>query len=332
MTGPAVPRFSSQALLPAAVRDRLQHHYRQQETVLRRFRLVVQAAFQDEVERLCRSFAGGPLRPQAEPVAEALHAYVSWFGWCVWCCSHLAPPLGLTGAPDARRLAAALLVYCGPRLIDDAIDDHRSYKDKRATTLAGLAAAFPGTPDGALRGHTALLGSWLIMHGLTRLARHGGRDAVDGTVRLCAQIAPGAVIEGLHPEPLSWPQYREVVRLKAVRYDQILYRNLVDPVPEPLRGRVLGLAERMSALAQYLNDFVDRGDDLGAGRSNLLHWFPDEDGFWALCRDEAGAIGAELDSLPPALGNAFAAALVETIDAAARISARTGGPTGSRNA
>jgi hypothetical protein len=312
-------RISSDLLLPPSVRPRCGRHYNRYGSVLVPFRRTVHREFLAEIERMCHSFVQGPLQEQAAPLLAALRDYTGWLGWCVWCSTHLAPPLGLVGDADAKRMAAALLVYCGPRLIDDAIDNHRTYKGKRETLLEGLIAAFPDIPPASVRCQVGLLGSWMTFYGVQRLERHGHPQAARRTLRLCERVAPGAVLESLHAGPLSWEQYCQIVALKAVHYDEILYRNLIDPVPQPLKGRLLRISARLSRLAQYLNDFRDVADDLHKGQKNLLEWFPSESDFWMLCQTEVAELVGALDSIPTEAGDAFSAALVETIDAAARL-------------
>jgi hypothetical protein len=314
-------RVSSQLLAPLSIRSLSAAHNREYGAVLLRFRRAVHREFVAEVERMCHGFVQGPLAAQAEPLLIALRDYTTWLGWCVWCSSHLAPPLGLIGAEDIKRVAASLLVYCGPRLIDDAVDDHRTYKGRQATLLSQIASAFPDVPIGSVRCQTALIGSWMILYGLQRLERHGGSGAAMRTMRVCERIAPGAVLETLHAAPFSWDQYAQIVTLKAVYYDEILYRNLLDPLKQPLKSRMLELAARLSRIAQYLNDFRDAADDRHLGQKNLLEWFPLENDFWSHCQSETEKFVAGLDDLPPDVANAFAAALVETVDAAARLNA-----------
>lgn len=314
-----LPRISSDFLVPKDVRPRCVRHYRRHGGTLLAFRRVVNRVFLTEVDRMCRAFVQGPLEAQAGPVLAALRDYTGWLGWCFWCSSHLAPPLGLIGANDIRRVAAALLVYCGPRLIDDATDDHRSYKGKHETLLSRLLTAFPDVPSGSIRSQVALIGSWMILYGLQRLDRHGLPEASLRTMRLCERIAPGAVVETLHSGPFTWDQYSQIVALKAVHYDEILYRNLIDPVSQPLKGNLLDIAARLSRIAQYLNDFRDLADDRHQGQRNLMEWFPLEDDFWAHCQSESADLIRALESMPAELADAFAAALVETVDAAARL-------------
>ncbi len=312
-------RIASQLILPPTIRPRCGRHYNQYGLVLVAFRRTVDRKFIEEIERMCRAFVHGPLEQQAAPLLDALRDYTGWLGWCAWCSSHLAPPLGLVSDTDAKRMAAALLVYCGPRLIDDAIDDHRSYKGKHETLLERLTVTFPDVPPASVRCQVALLGSWMTFYGVQRLQRHGHPDAARRTLRLCERVAPGAVLESLHAAPLSWDDYRQIVALKAVHYDEILYRNLIDPVEQPLKGCLLDIAARLSRIAQYLNDFRDATDDFDKGQQNLLEWFPTESDFWTLCQTETTEFVSALDLLPAEVGDAFAAALVETVDAAARL-------------
>src|SRR5262245_45560702 len=109
-------RPTADALLPKGVRPRYSRHHARHDKTLRQFRLAVQYEFSEEIDRMCRNFVQAPLHAQAGPVVAALRDYVSWLGWCAWCSSHLAPPLDIAGSADAKRMSAALLVYCGPRL------------------------------------------------------------------------------------------------------------------------------------------------------------------------------------------------------------------------
>jgi hypothetical protein len=312
-------RISSQILVPQPLRPRCGRHYQRYGDALNAFRRAVQRELLAEIDRMCHGFVQGPLAVQAGPVIEALREYTGWLGWCVWCSSHLAPPLELMCAEDVKRVAAALLVYCGPRLIDDAVDDHRTYKGKQATLLGRLIAAFPGVPEASIRCQAGLLGSWLIFYGLQRLERQ--TEGAMRTMRLCERIAPGAVLEDLHAGPFSWEQYSQIVTLKAVHYDEILYRNLLDPVEPQMKSKLLGLAARLSRIAQYLNDFRDVHDDRHKGQGNLLEWFPSPDDFWSHCQSETAEFAAALETIPAEVGDAFIAALVETIDAAGRLDA-----------
>lgn len=307
-------------VLPPAIRGRLQYHYRAHGAELRRFRLAVQHALEAEVGRLGPAFADGCLQAPAAPIVAALGRYIAWLGWCVWCCSHLAPPLGLTGAADARRLAAATLVYTGPRLIDDAIDGHDDYKGKHPTAQRLLARSFTGQAAADLRANGVLAGTWVILHGLRRLERHGGAELARAIQALCHRIAPGAILENLHQTPLTWVQYCAIVERKSVLYDQILYRALLDPVAEAKRAGLFDITAKLSALAQYLNDFNDKTEDSRRGQRSSYSHFKSDTEFWDRCRSQVNSIIAGFTPLPDALGNALAAALVETVDAAARLS------------
>ncbi|MBF0133538.1 MAG: class 1 isoprenoid biosynthesis enzyme [Magnetococcales bacterium] len=311
--------LDAETLLPQKTLEQAQRHLHEFGSVLKGLRREVKQAYRQEVFRLRQDFASTPLYAQSEPLMDILEDYLLWMEWCSWCSLHLAPPLGLTATPDARRMAAAMIIYCGPRLLDDAIDNHRNYKGLHATALDGLLRLFPDQPREMVHSQLCLLGNWLILQGIVRLTRHSSPANALATLRLCQTIAPGAILEGLHTRPLNWAEYEEIVRLKSVRYDQILYRNLLEPVAVSEKEKLLNVAAYMSTLAQYLNDFKDQQEDRCQGRDNLSTWFPGDAAFRVLCHNPIQSCLEAIESLPETTGDAFAAALVETIDAAARI-------------
>ncbi|MBF0423921.1 MAG: hypothetical protein HQL73_13120 [Magnetococcales bacterium] len=316
-------RLDAATLLPQKTRDQAQRHLHNHGAALKKYRKQISQAYRQEILRLRMDFVTAPLQAHAEPLFNILEDYLLWMEWCSWCSLHLAPPLGLTTTQDARRMAAAMVIYCGPRLLDDAIDSHMNYKKLHPTALDGLLRLFPDRPREMIHSQLCLIGNWLILQGINRLTRHSSTANAQATLRLCRSIAPGAILEGLHLRPLNWTEYGEIVRRKSVRYDQILYRNLLTPIAAREKERLLNVAAHLSTLAQYLNDFRDKREDEHHGRDNLITWFPGEDAFHTLCQNQIHACLDAIESLPTATSDALAAALVETIEAAARIPDQT---------
>jgi hypothetical protein len=315
---------SAADLLSDAVKERARAHYANYDAELRDVRLRTEARFQSEVGRLKESVANSPIGNSAMPAIAAITDYVGWLGWSFWCASHLAPPLKLTADHDVRRFAAAMIVYAGPRLMDDGLDNHLSYKEKRATIVGSLASSYPDLDHAAIRAHAVLAGMWVMLYGFERLGRHGCPGAEMRTRRLCETIAPGVLVEGLVSTSLDWTAYEHVVLLKSVRYDQILYLNLVDPTPDPVRSMVLRAGAHVSRLSQYLNDVSDHAADHTAGQVNLLKWFTEPTEIRRLCAKEIASLEQIFAELPGDVGNAIAAATLETLDAANRLeSAKT---------
>lgn len=306
-------------LLDATVRTRAATHAERHGAGLRDFRLRVEAQFQVEVARTRQAFSADAIRAGAAAFVQHLGGYVGWLGWSSWCASHLAMPLGLSGDADTRRLAAAMLVYAGPRVMDDALDNHHTYKGKRTTLVGALAQSHPQLDDGQRRAYAMLAGTWIMLAGIERLHRHAGESAALTTLRICERIPPGILLEGMGSGQANLAEYQEILQMKSIWYDEILYRNLLDPCPTPLRTTVLQATAHLSRLAQYLNDIVDHDADASAGQPNLCTWVCTPDDILDICAQEVSAILALMEDLPEEVGDALAASLNDTHRAALRL-------------
>jgi hypothetical protein len=306
-------------LLSDALLERSARHAARYGAVLKEFRLRIEARYQTEVRRMKGAFESGTVGRGADAFIQHLTDYVGWLGWSSWCSSHLAPPLELVTDADVNRVAASMLVYAGPRIIDDALDDHRSYKGKRGTLVGGLTFTHAHIDEATRRAYATLAGTWVMLFGIERLRRHGGEAAANTTLRLCERIAPGALLEGLQTGATTLAEYERIIQIKAVWYDEILYRNLLEPCPQPLRSTVIRATAHLSRLAQYLNDVSDYDADKHAERSNVCNWLQTPDAIHAHCASEVFAIGEIIDELPDEVGDALAASLSDTCRAAQRI-------------
>jgi hypothetical protein len=149
-----------------------------------RLQVRIDQAYARELDRMTRQFAATGLEAQAAPLAARLKDYLYWLRWCSWCCLHLAPCFGLEDERDVNRIVSGLTVYAGPRIIDDAIDEHTHYKNVRATLYGELGRLYPQAPAGTLRAQLVLLGVWVVFYGCERLRRHAGSELADHTLLL----------------------------------------------------------------------------------------------------------------------------------------------------
>lgn len=302
-------------LITAGLQSRATAHAARYGPVISDLRLRTEAQFQREIGIMKRRLATDA---SAAPFVEHLTGYVGWLGWSSWCSSNLAPPLGLVGEADVCRIAAAMLVYAGPRLMDDALDNHLSYKGKR-TTLVGELEATHAQLDGATRRSYAMLaGTWVMLYGIDRLRRHCGPELALTTQRICERVALGGIVEGLG-KPSTLAEFQHIIQMKSVWYDEILYRCLLDPCPCPPRATVLAAVAHLSRLAQYLNDIGDFASDQAAGQPNICNWLSTPAEIHALCAAEVTAMVDLIDQVPSETGDALAASLCETYGAARRL-------------
>ncbi|WZB60755.1 hypothetical protein WJ970_23615 [Achromobacter xylosoxidans] len=49
------------------------------------------------------------------------------------------------------------------------------------------------------------------------------------TLRICERIPPGILLEGMGSGQANLAEYQEILQMKSIWYDEILYRNLLDP-------------------------------------------------------------------------------------------------------
>jgi hypothetical protein len=294
------------------------HHARHHQDVSR-FRRLYGRELDREVERLTGAFRHERrLARLLEPAGEALGEYLRWLEWSGWLSAQLAPPLGLDRGDDARRLAAAVIIYLGARLVDDGMDDHRDYKSRHETFLGALGRLAPEVPSPALRCGSALAGFWVLSAGLRRLRQLGWERAADNTEQLFERIPLGALAELLSQGRASREEYRRIIARKSVAYDMILYQNLLAPAPDAVRKPVLAAVAGASEVAQYLNDYHDFDDDARRRQLNVLAGEHETgETFWASCLARAEESLAPLERAPEEHRDAVAAVFCEVFHSAA---------------
>jgi len=279
------------------------------------FRERLSATLDREIALFARSFCGADaLSAKLEPVTRHLHDYLLWLRWSAWLSTTLAPPLRLEAEVDAFRLSIATLTYLGARLVDDGMDDHRTFKGKTDTLVGRLATAYPEIDPVVLRCQSALMGFSVLHHGLRRLRSAGFVEAAEAVSRLFGRVAPGIVAETFcDPAALTGEEYRQIILRKSVSYDMILYRTFLDPIEPGVREPVLDALAALSEVAQYLNDLADHDDDAARAQPSILHWYSGTEDFrgalWHRCLELLRARFTVLEELPDASRDASRDAL-----------------------
>lgn len=270
-----------------------------------------------EIDRAAETFAGeGPLRGVLEPLASRMRDYVRWLRWSAWLGTQLPPPLDLLSRRDQLRHAVAVLTYLGARLVDDGIDGHLHYKNKRNTLVADLLALFPHCDEAAARCHSALVGFWILNYGHRRMRQIGETRTADTIVRLFANIPRGVLAESADSSN-DRAVYDAIVQHKSVAYDMLLYQSILAPVEDAHRTVLLRALATASSVAQYLNDVADRNDDAGRGQPNVvLRWFDHAEDVTRCCLERIEEALRGLQSLHAAEGDAVAAIMAEVFQSA----------------
>jgi hypothetical protein len=273
----------------------------------------------EEIDRAADMLAGeAPLRAVLAPLASHLRDYLRWLRWSAWLGTQLPPPLELLSRRDRLRHAVAVLTYLGARLVDDGIDGHLHYKNKRNTLVADLLALFPHCDEAAARCHSALAGFWILNYGQRRMRQIGETRVADMIARLFASIPRGVFAESADGTN-DLTVYDAIVQHKSVAYDMLLHQALLAPVEEGPRTILLRALATTSSVAQYLNDVADRNDDAGRGQPNVvLRWFDRADDVTRCCLERIDGALHRMDALDPAQRDAVAAIMAEVF-----LSART---------
>ena len=168
-----------------------------------------------------------------------------------------------------------------------------------------------------LRGQSMLVGTWQIHYALRRLGEVGEVQAQHGLGRLLDRVYRGAIAEVFAVPKGGVEAHRQIIRHKAVAYDRLLYRSLLDPLaPERRQVFIRGLS-LASEVAQYFNDFNDQSDDAARGQPNLMACQGmDEGRFWRMCFELVTELESLESQLQPAEWDALLAMMYEVISAA----------------
>jgi len=271
----------------------------------------------EEIDRAAEALAGdAPLRDVLAPLAAHMRDYLRWLRWSAWLGTRLPPPLDLTSRRDQVRHAVAVLTYLGARLVDDGIDGHLHYKNKRNTLVADLLTLFPHCDEAAARCHSALAGFWILNYGHRRMRQIGETRTADTIVRLFTTIPRGVFAESASGTT-DRSVYDAIVQHKAIAYDMLLYQSIIAPIEEARRTILLRALAATSLVAQYLNDVADRNDDAGRGQPNVvLQWFDGPEEVTRCCLDRISDALRGLETLGRGERDAVAAIMAEVFESA----------------
>lgn len=204
---------------------------------------------------------------QLAPMLDAARAYLSWMHWVAWNAANLAPLIEGDLARAAQRLALGTLAYAAGRLVDDGLDGHLSFKEKKQSLVGALAAV--RSEQGAIadaRAESVFFGMLVYRRASERLRIEC--PSVSDTLQAMFDEISAAVLDELHAGPQSaTSSYRRIIRGKAVLYNMLLYRPLLC---DTRAWRVLRILYEMDELAQLVNDFNDFPEDSVAGRPNAV--------------------------------------------------------------
>jgi hypothetical protein len=244
-----------------------------------------------------------------QPVLDVLKEYLLWLQWTSWNVANLAPVAATEIEEAAALTAATTLAYAAGRLVDDGIDDHLDHKGARQTFRAVFEQLEPSAPSLPARPLSVFLGLCAFQCALRSLRRTRESFALATFVeRRFSRVASGVLAELRSPGNPELRAYESVVRRKAVNYNMILYGPLaafVEPRHLFVTLRALGEIDR---LAQVVNDYRDRNEDVKQARLNCFSS--------GIVTDAETLLAASLvrnwrriGSLPPMLRGALAAML-----------------------
>jgi SAM-dependent methyltransferase len=238
------------------------------------YRRVIEAAFRDGVTELQARVANQSDDPFCRHVIGRTADYLHWMRWALGDLAHFA--VAVRPDPDQLRagVAACGLVYFACRVLDDFVDRHFLYRNRRQTLLADLAEGrgpWQATDPDAVTVLTAVL---LIFDGLRRVVEWGQGTAVR-VLDSGRGLLIGALMDCSRREDVGAAEYERLIRLKNVDYWRVLYTALDPDWCSPLYPFLNGYY----ALAQKLNDLQEYPRDEAQGRPNLV----------TVCRRVAGA-------------------------------------------
>jgi hypothetical protein len=179
------------------------------------------------------------------------------------------------GDAVTERLAAASLAFHALRMVDDAIDGHRSYKNDYPTMLGELTVR--QDTASAASTVTLLAALPLLCEGLCRCPSIN--DALQRTVF-------GALHEALATDPRR--EYDAIVVGKMVSYGLVLYGPVIAAIEQQERRAVTAFLQASFRLGQLANDLLDAESDAAQGQPN----------YWNIHGDDASAgVVREMDGL-----------------------------------
>jgi SAM-dependent methyltransferase len=205
-----------------------------------------------------------------ETLVAQMTEYVQWMQWALWDLPAFATALEPDRTRFRRSVAACGFVYLSFRIVDDMLDRHYLYRDRRSTLLATFTRSHG--QGQVSEGLTVLAAFLLCFQGLDELAALIGATGDLATATLRQAIASarrtilGAILERTDDGEWNRERYERLVQLKNVEYWKVL-NAAIDPTGASALQPFL---TEYYALAQRLNDVQDYSADEARGQPNLV--------------------------------------------------------------
>ncbi|MEM8960941.1 MAG: class I SAM-dependent methyltransferase [Acidobacteriota bacterium] len=216
----------------------------------------------DRLRERIREISGDD--PLCVDLAAMLTDYVEWLQWTFWDLPTFAVVTSVEGENLRRNVAACGFVYLSLRLLDDVLDGHYRYRQRRPTLLARLSDS-----HGAGRraeGLTVLSALLLCLEGVAELDRMPDGPRLGQVVDSARRAVIGAMLEHAPAERWDDAYYQRLIALKNVDYWRCLYVAIDPDCASPLYPFLTDYY----AVAQKLNDLQDVAADEARDQPNLV--------------------------------------------------------------
>jgi hypothetical protein len=248
------------------------------------------------------------LQPVLSPLVDGASSYLEWLKWVGWNSANLAAVLH----DDIDTLIApftfAMLAYASGRLVDDGMDNHRSFKGVKETLVGSFAPSDVASTPCRSCTWSIFIGFSLFQYAVERLRAHGCPDIAEQILGLFKVISVGVLAEGLSGESVSKDMYLQITRRKAVAYNLILYKPLLTGLQPAIRFELLRALAAMDELAQIMNDLRDVAEDRLNRQPNIVcNGIFNRNSFDAEIVARLQDFWSAISSMPIHIGNALSA-------------------------
>jgi SAM-dependent methyltransferase len=292
------------------------------------YRDEITAGLADALERFQQSAAaitGGD--PTTADLAAQTAGYVQWMQWALWDLPAFAAAIAPPRARFRRAAAACGFLYLAFRIVDDVLDRHYLYRERRPTLLATFTESHGhGHVSEAM---TVLAAFLLCFDGLEALLADDDAASIATlrqAVRAARRAILGAILERSDAGAWTRERYERLIALKNVEYSRVLAAAVDPDGSSPLQP----FLTTYYALAQRLNDVQDHSADDARGQPNFLTVLrasrpagDDTSSTMTLAADAIGrdfiALDSLLETMPAAERSVAALKLGESLDEAFRL-------------
>lgn len=248
------------------------------------YRQQISVGLEHELSRFKRDIeelSGG--NPTVMELVRLISEYVEWLQWTLWDLPHFAVALDSDKERLRYSVASCGMIYLSLRVLDDILDRHFWYRNKRYTLLATMV-------DRRAKGHKTegltFLGAMLMcMEGLFRLSEctHDDRTPLPPQVAISMlrrvttamrRVLVGMTMEESGREEWSWEFYERLLELKNVDYWRNLWAALDPEYASPLYPFLV----QYYALAQKINDVQGHPADEANEQPNLVSLYQRREG------------------------------------------------------